>query len=127
MEILQIIGIGIIAAVVIVLLKDTKPEIAVVVGVAAGILIFLIVVNMLMEIISVFTALIDKTGVGATAVSALLKIIGVGYLTEFAQGICEDTGSKSLGDKIVFGGKIIILYLSLPIIKTLMEIITGLL
>ncbi len=127
MEILQIVGIGIIAAVVIVLIKDIKPEIAIITGVAAGILIFIITVNMLMEIISVFVALIDKTGVSSTAVSAMLKIIGVGYLTEFAQGICEDSGSKSLGDKIVFGGKIIILYLSLPIIRTLFEIITGLL
>lgn len=127
MEIFQIVGIGVIAAIVIAIIKDVKPEIAIIVGVAAGILIFLLTVNMLTEIINVFIELIDKTGVSSAAVSAMLKIIGVGYLTEFAQGICEDSGSKGLGDKIVFGGKIIILFLSMPIIRSLFEIITGLL
>ena len=127
MEILQIVGIGVIAAIIIAVIRDVKPEIAIITGVAAGILIFLLAVNMLMQIINTFTELIDRTGINNAAVSAMLKIIGVGYLTEFAEGICEDTGNKSLGDKILFGGKIIIMFLALPIIKTLFEIVTGLL
>ena len=127
MEILQIVGIGVIAAIVIAVIRDIKPEIAIITGVAAGILIFLLVVNMLMQIINTFTELIDRTGINSAAVSAMLKIIGVGYLTEFAEGICEDTGNKSLGGRILFGGKIIIMFLALPIIRSLFEIITALL
>ncbi|MDR1093579.1 MAG: hypothetical protein LBL66_05465 [Clostridiales bacterium] len=127
MEIIKIAGIGVTAAIAIALLKDTKPEIAILIGVAAGIVIFLTVADMLAAVISSFAELVLKTGAPAAAVSAVMKILGVGYLTEFAAGLAEDTGAKGLGDKIVFGGKIIILFLALPIIKTVFEIITSLL
>jgi stage III sporulation protein AD len=126
MDIVKIVGIGVTASIAIVLLRQERPDIAILLGAAAGIMIFLLVVNMLTEIVAVFTGLINKTGTPAEAVSAVLKIIGVGYLTEFAAGICEDTGNKGLGDKIVFGGKVIILFLALPIIKGLFEIISAL-
>lgn len=127
MEILKIVGVGVVAAVAIVILKDIRPDIAILIGIVAGVLIFLSVVNMLMEIVSTFTGIIQKTGVSGEAVSAVLKIIGVGYLTEFAAGLCEDTGSKSLGDKVVFGGKVVILFLALPIVRALFSIVLGLL
>ncbi|GHV00958.1 stage III sporulation protein AD [Clostridia bacterium] len=126
MEIVKIAGIGIAAAIAITLLKESKPEIAILIGVAAGIVIFLTVADMLMTIVTTFTELVTKTGAPAAAISAVMKILGVGYLTEFAAGLAEDTGARGLGDKIVFGGKIIILFLALPIIKAVFEIITSL-
>ena len=126
-EIIKIVGIGITAAIATALLRESKPEIAIIVGVAAGIAIFLLVADMLTTIVSSFTETVIKTGVPLAAVSAVMKILGVGYLTEFAAGLAEDTGARGLGDKIVFGGKIIILFLALPIIKSVFEIITSLL
>ena len=127
MEILQIAGIGITASVACLLLRDTKPEIAIILGAAAGIMIILIVADMLAAIVSTFVDLVNRTGVPTAAVSAVMKIIGVGYLTEFAAGLCEDTGNKGLGDKVAFGGKIIILFLALPIIRAVFDIIASLL
>ena len=59
--------------------------------------------------------------------SSILKIIGIGYLTEFANGICVDSGAKSIGDKLQFAGKVVILLLALPILENLIEIIAEIL
>jgi stage III sporulation protein AD len=55
----------------------------------------------------------------------LLKIVGVGYLTEFCAGILNDFGSNTIADKVVLGGKITILLLSIPIVEGLFNLIRG--
>ncbi|HEY8444041.1 MAG TPA: stage III sporulation protein AD [Clostridia bacterium] len=127
MDIVKIIAIGLSSAVMYSLLKDTKPEIAYLALLAASIVVFMMVIDMLIDIISTINGLAQKTGLDTSIIASVLKIIGVGYLTEFGAGICEDMGAKSVADKVLFGGKVIIMFLSLPIIKALVELIIEIL
>jgi stage III sporulation protein AD len=65
------------------------------------------------------------TGIENGLIKILIKIIGVGYLTEFASGILNDFGGNALADKVVLCGKLTIVVLSLPILKGLLQMITG--
>ena len=58
-------------------------------------------------------------------IKALLKIVGVGYLTEFGAGILNDFGSHSIADKVILGGKITIVVLAIPIIEGLLTMVSG--
>ena len=58
-------------------------------------------------------------------IKILLKIVGVGYLTEFGAGILQDFGSNAVADKVILGGKLTIVLLSLPIIQSLLELIRS--
>ena len=71
--------------------------------------------------------IITKTGVSQSLFSIVLKIIGVGYLIEFAANICSDSGNPAIADKIVLCGKLIILVMCMPIITNLLNIVVGLL
>ena len=51
----------------------------------------------------------------------LIKVCLIGYMIEFSAGIIEDFGIKSLADKVVFVGKILLLCLSLPVIEFLLN------
>ena len=53
----------------------------------------------------------------------VLKIVAIGWLVEFAAGIVEDFGSKSIADKLVFAGKVVIFSVSLPIVRTMVSLI----
>ena len=55
----------------------------------------------------------------------LLKIVGVGYLTEFGAGILQDFGSNAVADKVVLGGKIIIILLAVPVLECLLQLFRG--
>ena len=127
MEIFKIIAIGLITAIATLVVKQTKPEIAVFVGLAGSLLIFFEIISMLSNVFSVFNTIITKTGVSSDLFGVLLKIIGVGYLTEFSASLCADSGNTSIADKIMLGGKIVILVLSIPIFISIINIITGLL
>lgn len=127
MEILKLAAIGITASLLVLLVREHRPDIAVLIGLAAGILILFSVVNYLTEAIYALQALMDKSGIDLEILQAVLKIIGIGYITEFAAHICEDSGSRGIADKILFGGKVLILIISLPLLSAVIEIILSLL
>lgn len=126
MDLIKIVAIGIIASLIVVIVKQEKPEIALIVGIAAAVSILIILVNYLTEVLGIFSLIVDRTGIDQSLFSAIIKIIGVGYLAEFSAGICEDSGNKSIGEKISFGGKIVILILSLPILTAVIDVIINL-
>lgn len=127
MEIFKIIGLGILICVVIIIVKQIKPEFAVLVLIAGSIIMLCYLFNYFTNILGVFDKIISKTGINAELFSIILKIVGIGYLIEFAANICSDSGNPAIADKIVLGGKLIILTVSMPIITNLLDIIVELL
>lgn len=126
MEIVKIILIGIVICVASVLLKQFKPELAILVSIAGGMVILIMVVNFLSSIVSNFTQIATKTSINMQLFSSVIKIVGIGYITEFGANICHDTGNSSIADKILLGGKVIILCFALPIINAMLTTIMGL-
>ena len=125
MEIMKIIGVAFITTIAAVLLKSTKPELSFAVTVTGVIVILLFIVDALENTLTVFAAIAEITGVENGLLKILLKIVGVGYITEFGAGILNDFGSNAVADKVALGGKITIVLLSLPIIESLLKLVQG--
>lgn len=127
MEIFKIIGIGIITVFAYIIIKQFKPEFAIMVGLTGSIILLFSISDTVISIINNFTSLVNKTGVSPDLFSLILKIIGIGYLTEFAANLCVDSGCNSIADKILLAGKVLIMIVALPIISSLIDVIVGLL
>lgn len=127
MEIVQIVGIGIVAAILSMTIKQEKPQLAILVSISAGILIFFIIADKLPYIVEIFNDIVNKTQVDTIFISTLLKIIGIAYITEFGSQICKDMGENSIASKIELGGKVLIMILGMPILTALTETILGIL
>lgn len=127
MEILKIICVGLIALIVIIILKQYKPEFSIYVSLIAGAVILFMLFNKLAGIVTMLTNLSSKIGVGSEFLKILLKITGIAILTEFAVSICKDCGETAIASKIDLGGKIIIVSISIPIITALLEIVLQIL
>ena len=127
MEFTKIIIIGIVTCFACLIVKQVKPEIAVIIGLTGGILILIFAVDLLVTLIESFKIIFLKTGITQGVLAPICKMIGIGYLCEFSANICADTGNASIADKIMLAGKILILIISLPIINTVIDAILGLL
>ncbi len=123
MDIVKIIGIGFIALIIIVIIKQYKPEFAMYVSIIAGTIIIFLSLDKIIGIINLLKNLSNKTGINAEYLVVLLKITGIAILTEFAVTICKDSGENAIASKIDFGGKIIVISMSIPIISALLEVI----
>ena len=126
-ELLKIVAIALITVFAHMLVKQVKPEIAVIIALVGSIIIISLTVNSLKSVISSFYSIFKTTGVDAALLTPLFKIIAIGYIAEFGANICVDAGASSVADKILFSAKIIILMLSLPIITQVIDMVVALL
>lgn len=127
MEVIKIIGIALIALIIIILLKQYRPEFAVYISLLTGVLILVLVMGQLAGVISLLQSLANKTSINMTFLSLLIKITGIAFLSEFAVSICRDSGEGAIASKIEIGSKIVIISMSIPIISSLLEIILKIL
>lgn len=127
MDIIKIIGIGLIALIIIIIIKQYRPEFTIYVSLVAGALILLMVMDKIGGIIDLLTSLSNKTAINNEFLVLLLKITGIAFLTEFAVSICKDSGEVAIANKVDLGGKVIIISMSIPIIASLLETILKIL
>lgn len=128
MEIVKIIGIAISAVVIIIIIKQYKPEFAVYISLAVSAIILFFVLDKVSGIVTLLTNLTNKmTGTSNEFLKILIKITGIAFLTEFAVSICKDAGESAIGSKVDLGGKIIIVAMSIPIISSMLETILKIL
>lgn len=124
-EIVKIIGIAFVTAISGILLKATKPELAFAVTVTGIIVSLVFLLDLLQGTVGVLSSVVAMTGIENGLIRILLKVVGVGYLTEFSAGVLNDFGSSSVADKVVLGGKLTILALALPIVQSLLTLVKG--
>ena len=125
--IIKIVLIGLVTCLATLIVKPVRNDFAIFIAIAGGLIILFLVLDYVSDIFDVFKSIISTTGLSSNLYKLLIKIIGIGYLIEFAVAICCDTGNASLGDKILLGGKIVIMVMALPIITNILQIIMGLL
>ena len=123
----KIIAMGLITCIATLVVKPIRSDFAVLLSVVGGIIIILFIINSVSGIFETISLLVSKTGVNNSLFALVLKIIGIGYLAEFTAGICSDAGVGGLGDKVLFGAKIIILAMSLPILTNILQVIMEIL
>ena len=77
-----------------------------------------------MDFIGQLKSLGDLNG---SIIQILLKIAGIGILTEITSLVCSDAGNSSMGKTLQFLGSVVILWLSLPVFTMLMDLLQEIL
>ena len=127
MEVIKIIGIALIALIIIIILKQYRPEFVIYISIITGILTLMLVVDKLTGIISLLESIASKASINTEFIKLLIKITGIAFLSEFAVSICKDSGEAAIASKVEIGSKIIIIAMSIPILSELLEIILKIL
>lgn len=127
MDIIKIIGIGLISLIIIIIVKQYRPEFVIYVSIIAGAIILMLIMDKVSSIINLLTALSNKKVVNNEFLTLLIKITGIAFLTEFSVSLCKDSGETAIANKIDIGGKVIIISMSIPIIASLLETIIKIL
>ncbi len=127
MEIVQIAALGLIAGVLIVMIRQKQPELAMQVSIVAGLIILIYVLDYIATAVEYVRDVISKYDIPYESIGIVLKIIGIAYICEFAVQILKDTGETSLSSKVELAGRVLIIVLSLPVITSFMNMVIGML
>ncbi|WP_440895825.1 stage III sporulation protein AD [Amphibacillus sp. Q70] len=123
MPIAQIILIGLIATLLITLLKPYQPTIAFVLLILTTVFLFYFILVPLGEMIALLRSLGDRFRLEFTYLDTVFQIIGIAYLTELGAQLTKDAGLNSIATKIELIGKISILFVSVPVLMAVIETI----
>lgn len=121
-DMIKIVGAAFLTAITSTILKSTKPELSFAVTITGIIIILLFILDIVRGSMSVLSEIVALTGMKNGVVQILLKIVGIGYLTEFSVGVLQDFNAATLADKVSLAGKITVILMSLPIISGLLTL-----
>ncbi|MFP7733095.1 stage III sporulation protein AD [Priestia aryabhattai] len=124
---LQIVGLGLVATFLALILKEHKSPIAFLLVLFVGSVIFLFLIDQIYEIIKMVERLSINAHVNMIYVETILKIIGIAYIAEFGAQITKDAGQGAIASKIELGGKVLILSMAIPILTVIIETIISML
>lgn len=126
MNIFKVISFGIIATCLILVVKNQREEIALLCVLASSVIILIFVFDDIKSIIELITRIVEASSINKDYIKIILKIIGIAYIVEFGKDICKDAGQTSIASKIEMAGKLTILVISMPVITSLLEIVSEL-
>jgi stage III sporulation protein AD len=125
MEIVQVVGLGLVAALLVLILREYQPEMAMQVSLVTGVIIMFLVFNQIIGAVNVITETAVAAGINLVYLQTLLRVIGIAYLAEFGAQLCRDAGEGSIASRVELAAKVIILVMAVPVIVEIMESVLG--
>lgn len=118
---MQIVGLGLVAAVLAVVLRHNRPEMAMFLSIAVGVIIFMVMLGKIGSILEVLKDLSARANLSMVYLGTILKIVGIAYIADFGAQICRDAGEGAVASKIEFAAKILVLVLAVPIVVAVLN------
>ena len=125
MSIIQVVGVGVISAVLALTVKKYSPEIALTITIAASVLIFIMILPVLIGALGIIHNLGGMLDSRIPYVSLVFQILGIAYISELGAQVCADAGENAIASKIEMGGKVIIIAVASPILLDVLHMIVG--
>lgn len=127
MDIARVVAFAFISVVLIVVLRQERPEMAMLVGAAAGAILVLQMLVPLGQAVAALSDMAARAKVERFYLDTVLRVIGVAYLAEFGSQMCRDAGERALASKVELAGKALIMVLAVPVVIAVVEVVLRLL
>ena len=126
-DVFQIMSLSVVCAVAAVLIREKAGSMALVLSLVVCSLSMLIALRFFAPILEFSEKLRELTGLNGAVTAPLLKTTGLGILTQVSVGLCEDAGEGALAKTVEICGNIFTVYISLPLMTTVLELLEGML
>ena len=121
------VGVLLCAAVLATVLRVHRPEWALGLSVVAGGLVVGLLLQELAPLLSSIRRMLTVGGLSDTSLSVVLRAAGVCFVTQWAADTCRDAGEQALAAKAQLVGKVCLLTLALPLLRSVSELAFSLL
>ena len=126
MDYWKIAALAVSAALLALIIRRVRPELGMTVALSAGAIVLLLAIPALGQLIGGLSALAATGGVSDRYMAQLFKVAGVALLMDFAAQTCRDAGEEGLAMKAELAGRVMLLTLALPSMRTLLTQILSL-
>lgn len=115
---------GVLIAVILSLtLKRQGKEFPILITLAVCVMVMVAFAAFLDPVVDFLYLLKKISGIESQYLSVMLKIVGIALLSEIASMVCQDAGESALGKTVGVLSTGVILWLSLPLMNDLLELV----
>lgn len=125
--VVKIICIGLVTVITSSIVKHYRSDISLIINICGSMLIVLLCLDSVSQILTEVIDIGEVVDISQSVLKPLVKVLGIGYITEFCADVAEDAGNKTISSKIIFGGKIAICVVAFPIIINMLNAVLSLL
>lgn len=122
MDIFAFVGVGIIMCILIVTVKQFKPELALPLCIISGVVMTGYLINLILPLFNEIKSIAADSGINSDFIVIAVKAIGICIAVQIASDVCRDAGQSALANKLEMGGKIALLIVSLPLFKEMLSL-----
>ena len=117
-RIFSIAALAIVAAIACMVLQGRAGELSLMVSLAGIVVILISVLHVFSPILALFQSMQKLSGMSDQVTGPMLKVAGIGILTQITSSVCEDAGEKTLSQAVEIGGGFLALYAGLPLLSS---------
>lgn len=121
--IIKAVVIGVTGAVLSLIIKKTNPEISTVLTLAVCMVIVGISMKVFSSVVEVLELVELDSGFSSAYTAPILKCVGIGITARLGSDLCKDSGQEAVASSVEICGAVCALYVSLPLIKTMLRMI----
>lgn len=121
-----VMGLLLCAAMLAVVLRGQRPELALGLSLAAGAVVLLLLLQQLTPLLSSIRALLQEGSIPTHYIAAVLKAAGICLLTQLTADTCRDAGEGALASKAELAGRLMLLVLTVPLFTDILSLVTAL-
>lgn len=126
MELFPILGLALVGTAICILLRQYRPEYAMLTALGCGILLFGMILLELEPVLDTVTQLMDRLRINNQYAEAVIKALGICYVVQLAGDTCRDAGQSALAGKVELAGKAAVILVALPLFQQLLELALSL-
>ena len=127
MEVLKIAALALCAVILIVLVKNYKPELGMLTAMACSLLILYFLIDSLKYAFAYIANLYNGLETGKNYFPVIIKVLAIAYITEFTAQLCKDAGETAIASKVELGGKIIFFCVAIPVFTSILNLVEQML
>lgn len=126
MDVMKVSFLGIVTALLYVLIRNIKPELAPLVLLGGVGVILAMLTDSLLGLSEGVNEMMALAGIEKENVSILMKSLGICVITQFAADVCYDNSCSSIAAAVELAGRLGAIIIAVPMLKTVAQLAIGL-
>lgn len=121
-----VVGMLLSAAMLAVVLRTRRPELAMCLSLGAGVLVLLTLLRQAGTLFGSVRGLLEVGGISSEYLKAVLKGAGICMITQLTADTCRDAGETALAGKAELAGRLLLLAVAIPLFEDVLQLVTAL-
>ncbi len=122
----KIAAVAVAGAILSLVIRKNSPEMSLLLTISLALIAISLAFDLISDVTDFLKSLADTAEISPAVLSIVLKTVGISIVTKLAADVCRDAGQSSVASGVELTGAFTALYISLPLFKTVINMIGSL-